>query len=79
MFAATEAEFNKLDSDIIAASSPSGISRQDFGKAIIKTWKGLGYDVRFRYGSFSNFIDAILEDFLTTSGGRDLKIIGVSK
>ena len=79
LFAATEAEFNKLDSDIIAASSPSGISRQDFGKAIIKTWKGLGYDVRFRYGSFSNFIDAILEDFLTTSGGRDLKIIGVSK
>jgi hypothetical protein len=59
--------------------NPTGVSRQDFGKSIIKTWNKLGHDMKFQYGSFANFIEAILSDFSTVSEGRDLKITGVAK
>jgi hypothetical protein len=57
--------------------NPSGVSRQDFGKSIIKTWNKLGHDMKFQYGSFANFIEAILTDFRTVEVGRDLEIKGV--
>ena len=68
----------RLDT-LFSELNPSGVSRQDFGKSIIKTWNKIGHDMKFRYGSFSNFIEAILTDFSTVSEGRDLKITGVAK
>ena len=57
--------------------NPSGVKKDAFAKSIIKTWQALNKKAKFSHGSFSNFVDAIIEDFQTATDERDPQIQGI--
>jgi hypothetical protein len=74
---------NNPDINKLYNSINTSINKNSFAKSLIKSWKNLDYNVKYDYGSFSNFIKGIIEDIGTKGkegyDTEELKIEGVIK